>query len=46
MVEENLVGKKAILETPPAPPSEPKRTHADITKARFAPDGKRFIVSV
>lgn len=33
-IVEQLVGKKAILETPPAPPSEPKRTHADITKAK------------
>ncbi len=33
-IVEDLVGKKAKLETPPAPPSEPKRTHADITKAR------------
>ncbi|MEM8494297.1 MAG: NAD-dependent epimerase/dehydratase family protein [Planctomycetota bacterium] len=31
---EQLVGKQAILDCPPAPPSEPKRTHADITKAR------------
>jgi UDP-glucuronate 4-epimerase len=33
-VVEGLVGKKAILDTPPAPPSEPKRTHADIIKAK------------
>jgi len=31
---EQLVGKKAILETPPAPPSEPKINYADINKAR------------
>ncbi len=31
---EKLVGKQALLDCPPAPPSEPKRTHADITKAR------------
>jgi UDP-glucuronate 4-epimerase len=31
---ENLVGKRAILTTPPAPPSEPKITFADTSKAR------------
>ncbi len=31
---EGLVGKEAILSTPPAPPSEPKITFADISKAR------------
>ncbi|GAB4186410.1 MAG: GDP-mannose 4,6-dehydratase [Phycisphaeraceae bacterium] len=31
---EQLVGKKAILETPPAPPSEPKITFANVDKAR------------
>ncbi|MFN8453298.1 MAG: hypothetical protein U0401_01275 [Anaerolineae bacterium] len=31
---EKLVGKKAILSTPPAPPSEPKITFANIDKAR------------
>lgn len=31
---EQLVGKKAILETPPAPASEPPVTFADISKAR------------
>ena len=31
---EQLAGKKAILETPPAPPSEPKVTYANIDKAR------------
>jgi len=31
---EELTGKKAILETPPAPPSEPKITYANIDKAR------------
>jgi len=31
---EELVGKQAILSTPPAPPSEPKITFADISKAR------------
>ncbi len=31
---EGLVGRKAILSTPPAPPSEPKITFADIDKAR------------
>jgi UDP-glucuronate 4-epimerase len=30
---EKLVGKKAIMETPPAPASEPVITYADITKA-------------
>ncbi|RME73334.1 MAG: NAD-dependent epimerase/dehydratase family protein, partial [Chloroflexi bacterium] len=31
---EELVGKKAVLETPPAPASEPKITFANIDKAR------------
>jgi UDP-glucuronate 4-epimerase len=31
---EELVGKKAQMTTPPAPPSEPPITYADITKAR------------
>lgn len=31
---EKMVGKKAILSTPPAPPSEPKITFANIDKAR------------
>lgn len=31
---EQLVGKSAILDTPPAPPSEPKITFANIDKAR------------
>ncbi len=31
---ERLVGKKARMETPPAPPSEPPITYADISKAR------------
>ncbi len=31
---EGLVGKPALLATPPAPPSEPKITYADISKAR------------
>ena len=31
---ENLVGKPALLDTPPAPASEPHTTFADITKAR------------
>lgn len=31
---EGLVGRKAIVETPPAPASEPERTCADIDKAR------------
>jgi UDP-glucuronate 4-epimerase len=31
---EGLIGKRAILSTPPAPPSEPKVTLADISKAR------------
>jgi UDP-glucuronate 4-epimerase len=31
---EELVGKKATLDTPPAPPSEPKITFANIDKAR------------
>ena len=31
---EGLVGKKAIMTTPPAPPSEPPITYADVTRAR------------
>jgi UDP-glucuronate 4-epimerase len=31
---ERLVGKRAVLSTPAAPPSEPKITFADISKAR------------
>ncbi|MEO1236426.1 MAG: NAD-dependent epimerase/dehydratase family protein [Planctomycetota bacterium] len=31
---EDLIGKKAILETPDAPPSEPKQTFANIDKAK------------
>ena len=31
---EELIGKQAILETPPAPASEPKITFANIDKAR------------
>ena len=31
---ESLVGKPARMETPPAPPSEPPITYADISKAR------------
>ncbi|MEM9418659.1 MAG: NAD-dependent epimerase/dehydratase family protein [Planctomycetota bacterium] len=31
---EELIGKKAILETPPAPASEPKQTFANIEKAQ------------
>lgn len=31
---EQLVGKKARMETPPAPASEPTITYADVTKAR------------
>jgi UDP-glucuronate 4-epimerase len=31
---EGLVGKQAVLSTPPAPPSEPKITFANIDKAR------------
>ncbi len=31
---EELVGKKAVLETPPAPASEPKITFANVDKAR------------
>jgi UDP-glucuronate 4-epimerase len=31
---EELIGKKAILTTPPAPPSEPKITFANVDKAR------------
>lgn len=31
---EDLVGKKAVLTTPPAPASEPKITFANIDKAR------------
>ena len=33
-IVEELVGKEAILDTPPAPPSEPKITFANINKAR------------
>lgn len=33
-IVEELVGKKAILSTPPAPPSEPEITFANIDKAR------------
>lgn len=33
-IVEELVGKKAKLQTPPAPASEPPETFADITKAR------------
>ncbi len=33
-IVERLVGKRAIMETPPAPPSEPPITYADITLAR------------
>ena len=33
-IVENLVGKPALLDTPPAPASEPHTTFADITKAR------------
>lgn len=33
-IVEDLVGKKAILDTPPAPASEPKQTFANIDKAR------------
>ena len=33
-IVEELVGKKAVLSTPPAPPSEPKVTFANINKAR------------
>ncbi len=32
-IVEELIGKKAILSTPPAPPSEPKITFANIDKA-------------
>ena len=35
---EDLVGKRAILSTPPAPPSEPKINYADISKARMLLD--------
>lgn len=35
---EQLVGKKARMETPPAPASEPTITYADITKARMLLD--------
>lgn len=35
-IVEELVGKPAKLETPPAPASEPKVTYADITRARGA----------
>lgn len=31
---ESLVGKRAKMETPPAPPSEPKITYADVSKAQ------------
>jgi UDP-glucuronate 4-epimerase len=31
---EELVGKRAVLSTPPAPPSEPKINFADISRAR------------
>jgi UDP-glucuronate 4-epimerase len=31
---ETLVGRKAVLSTPPAPPSEPKITFANIDKAQ------------
>jgi UDP-glucuronate 4-epimerase len=31
---EKLIGKKALLSTPSAPPSEPKITFANIDKAR------------
>jgi UDP-glucuronate 4-epimerase len=31
---EEMVGRAAILETPPAPPSEPPITYADVSKAR------------
>lgn len=31
---EELVGKPAVMATPPAPPSEPKITYADISKAQ------------
>jgi UDP-glucuronate 4-epimerase len=33
-IVEDLVGAEAVLSTPPAPPSEPKITFADIAKAR------------
>ncbi len=33
-IVEDLVGKSAVLSTPPAPPSEPKITYANIDKAR------------
>lgn len=33
-IVEDLVGKSAVLSTPPAPPSEPKTTFANIDKAR------------
>ncbi len=33
-IVEELVGKQAVLETPPAPASEPKITYANIDKAR------------
>ncbi|MEM0913672.1 MAG: NAD-dependent epimerase/dehydratase family protein [Planctomycetota bacterium] len=33
-IVEELVGKSAVLETPPAPASEPPITYADVTKAR------------
>lgn len=31
---ERLVGKRALMDTPPAPASEPKTTYADISKAQ------------
>jgi UDP-glucuronate 4-epimerase len=37
---EGLVGKEAVLSTPPAPPSEPPVTFADIDKARRLLDYK------
>ena len=33
---EERLGRKAVLECPPAPASEPRRTHADISAARAA----------
>ncbi|MEO0964203.1 MAG: NAD-dependent epimerase/dehydratase family protein [Planctomycetota bacterium] len=33
-IVEDLVGKPAVLDTPPAPPSEPVITYADVSKAR------------
>ena len=35
---EDLVGKKAILSTPPAPASEPKITFANVDRARHLLD--------